>query len=138
MPVGVPIAVALGLLGPEAVPLSPLPPPVGAPLLPGRLLVIAAVAPVDRFAMSGSQPPFEMAEEHQREDEYNEAHSPVYVTSNSRAARRGPALRPVAGRPVQHAYCTNAGRRNRAAAAPRTGTVVGVVGRNTNPCAAAA
>ena len=79
-----------------------------------------------------------MAEEHQREDESDEGHSPVYVTSNSRAARRGPAFRPVAGRPVQHAYCTNAGRRNPAAAAARTGTVVGVVGRNTNPVAAAA
>jgi hypothetical protein len=57
----------------------------------------------------------------------------VCVTSNSRAARRGPAFLPVAGRPVQHAYCTNARRRNPAAAAARTGTVVGVVGRNTNP-----
>jgi hypothetical protein len=79
-----------------------------------------------------------MAEEHQREDEYDEDHSPVYVTSNSRAARREAGFPACGRRPVQHAYCTNAGRRNPAAAAARTGALVGVIGRNTNPVAAAA
>src|SRR5262249_34863729 len=116
MPFRVLVAVALGLLGPVPVPLGPLLLPVGAPVGPGVPAVVASRPPVEGSSLRRPQALFPVPEEHQRDDEPDEGHSPVSVTSNSRAVRRLAGSPAGRWRPVQHAYCTHPQQRNPPAA----------------------
>src|SRR5262249_34887921 len=116
MPFRVLVAVALRLIGPVPVPLGPLLLPVGAPVLPGVLAVVRSRPPVEGAPLGRTQALFPVTEEHQRDDEPDEGHSPVSVTSNSRAARRRAGSSVCRWRPVQHAYCTSPRQRNPPAA----------------------